>query len=507
MKKINRRDFLKFLSLLPAAYYLPKTNVFPNRMLPSGQQNIIILVHDAWSADNISLYGYPRKTTPFLEKLAEKAIVYHSHYAASNWTYPGTTGLLTGTHVWTHRGYSHTIKFLEPYREKNFFNLFDSHHRIAYTHNLIADTILKDMLEAIDQYKPVQELYVNKKFWLSQIFKEDYDVASVSWVRLAKMVEDGYANSLFLARLYELINQQIDNQELKEYPQGLPFIEEDNFFKPEAAIDWIIKQSSAVPQPFAGYFHLLPPHDPYRTSSDFSGTFIDDGYNPIIKPKHILANVDSEQTLLDQRRNYDEYVLLVDSEINRLYQALEKNNILENTWLIITSDHGEMFERGLLRHQIPTFHRPLVRVPLLILPPGQRERVDVFTPTSAIDLLPTLLHIFGKPIPDWLEGELLPPYNPASDPSRPIWSMDASLSSREGPWSDASVMLIKDNYKLTNMFGSNRYYEPLNGGEIFEMYDLQNDPEELENLYYSQPRTAQAMRKLIIDEMERNDVR
>ncbi|HKJ28165.1 MAG TPA: sulfatase/phosphatase domain-containing protein, partial [Anaerolineales bacterium] len=154
-----------------------------------------------------------------------------------------------------------------------------------------------------------------------------------------------------------------------------------------------------------------------------------------------------------------------------------------------------------------SFHKPLVHVPLLILPPGQHEQIDVFTPTSAVDLLPTLLHIFGKPIPEWLEGELLPPYNPSPDPSRLIWSMDSRFHKHNSPLTDASVMLLKENYKLAYMFGSKNSYEPLNGGELFELYNLENDPEELENLYNSQPEIAQEMRQLLFSEMKQHGVR
>jgi arylsulfatase A-like enzyme len=502
----NRRDFLKLLSMMPAAYYLPSMTINQE----SVQENFVILVLDAWSAANMSLYGYPRQTTPFLEKLTEKAIVYHNHYAASNWTFPGTSGLLTGVHNWTNRMHNQNRPFNKAFRNINLFSLFSSHHRISYTQNMIADIILKNMLSGIDNYTPPLDLYLKSDPWLRQIFGNDYDIATVSWTRIAKKYLDGYANSLFLSRLYKEINREalkkIQAVE-QDYPLGLPAAAGDNYYNLENPIDWISAQLPELPQPFLSYFHLLPPHGPYSTRCDFYNTFLDDGFQPTHKPEHIFSLKYSDEELAAYRKDYDEFILLVDSEINRLYQILDKNNILENTWLIITSDHGEMFERGIVAHSIPTFHNPLVHIPLLIFPPGQEKRIDITTPTSAIDLLPTLLHLAGNPIPDWLEGQLLPPYNTAPDPERDIFSMDAKYSPDTGPFTNATLMLRKGDYKLTYFFGDQKKYTALIGKEFFELYNLENDPEELENLYNKEPGIAATLTDKLIAKLEEKEVR
>ena len=97
------------------------------------------------------------------------------------------------------------------------------------------------------------------------------------------------------------------------------------------------------------------------------------------------------------RRWYDEYILYVDSEFARLYHHLEENGILENTWLVLTADHGEMFERGITGHQAPPMFQPLVRIPLVIFAPGQESRVDIYERTNAIDVLPTLMQRRSSP--------------------------------------------------------------------------------------------------------------
>ncbi len=66
---------------------------------------MVVIVFDAFSAYNISLYGYQRETTPNIARWAERAVVYHNHNAGGNFTIPGTASLLTGTYPWTHRAF------------------------------------------------------------------------------------------------------------------------------------------------------------------------------------------------------------------------------------------------------------------------------------------------------------------------------------------------------------------------------------------------------------------
>ena len=56
-------------------------------------------------------------------------------------------------------------------------------------------------------------------------------------------------------------------------------------------------------------------------------------------------------------------------------------------------------------------YEPVVRTPLIIFEPGRRERLDVHTPSSTVDLLTPLAHVTGHAIPDWAEGKVLPPFS------------------------------------------------------------------------------------------------
>jgi len=96
-------------------------------------------------------------------------------------------------------------------------------------------------------------------------------------------------------------------------------------------------------------------------------------------------------------------------------------------------------------------------------------------------VLPTLLKVTGREIPDWLEGTVLEPFSDtAVKPDRNLYAVEARQSEAYAVLNPASVMLVKDQYKLTNYFG----YGQLGAtGPLFELYDVKNDPEELTNIY------------------------
>jgi arylsulfatase A-like enzyme len=108
----------------------------------------------------------------------------------------------------------------------------------------------------------------------------------------------------------------------------------------------------------------------------------------------------------------------------------------------------------------------------------------VHAPTSAIDVLPTLLHLSGEPQADWTEGRILPPFAlEAPDPERDIFALHAKTNDPEKALTHATATLVRGRYKVMYFFG----YEELGEGvERVELYDLQNDPDELQDLYGEQ---------------------
>jgi arylsulfatase A-like enzyme len=478
---VTRRDFLKVAGLLPLSFVMPPS-IGSSHTAQQSQQNVIIIVFDALSARHISLYGYRRDTMPNLSKLADRAIVYHNHYAGGNFTTPGTASLLTGVNPWKHRAFENLGTVDEAFLNKNIFSAFPDYRRITFTHNLWASAILHQFTQNVELYIPANELLLTDDYFIPELFRNDEDVARLSWTRAIKKEEEGYAYSLFLSHLYERVRDWPLEKLRSEYPRGLPMVFEDNYFLLEQSIDRVAAELKRTGQPFLGYFHFWPPHDPYCTPREFYGRFINDGLKFIQKPRSIFSTTTETVEELDQYRiAYDESILYVDREFGRLVDYLEKSGSLANTWLVLTSDHGEMFDRGINGHTTPVLYEPIVRVPLLIFEPGRESREDIYELTSAVDLLPTLLRVTGHIQAEWTEGVVLPPFNHEFPQNRNIFVLEAKENEKDKPITIGTTAIISDHFKLTNFFG----YEVLGGinGELIELYDLENDPEELNNLY------------------------
>jgi arylsulfatase A-like enzyme len=496
--QVTRRDFLKLAGLLPLSLAAPNFVSSSSPKQQSGKSpNVIIVVFDAFTANNISLYGYQRATTPNLARLAERAIVYHNHHAGGNFTAPGTATLLTGTLPWTHRAFNHAGKVEAAFVNENIFTAFDAYYRLAYSHNPMANNFLVQFKNSIDNYVPREKLFLNSDTLVPSLFANDDDIATVSWLRAikgaAEDAEQGYAYSLFLSPVlhaYEKFQDRKIEALQAQFPLGLPSVFTDNYYLLEDAVNWFESTLSNLPKPFISYLHFMPPHAPYRTRREFYGRLKDDGWLPQPKAYDLFsreADQNAERTY-KKRTSYDEFILYVDSEFGRFFDHLENSGLLEDTWLILTADHGEMFERGIIGHTTPVLYEPVIHIPLMIFEPGKRTHTDVHVTTSAIDILPTLLHITGQQTADWAEGVVLPPFSDSyPDVSRNIYALEARKNRKHAPLSIATTTLIKGRYKLMYFFG---YEELGKGGERIELYDIENDPEETNDLFQTKKETA-----------------
>ncbi|MDH5508673.1 MAG: sulfatase-like hydrolase/transferase [Anaerolineae bacterium] len=315
--------------------------------------------------------------------------------------------------------------------------------------------------------------------------------------------KDGITSSFFLPRLWDRIfsKQRKNNADKFQdlFPLGLPNVK-DNDFLLETAVDWLKEQVPAWPQPFLGYFHFLPPHDPYKTRRDFFHTFANDGWEPPWKPEHPFPMGETRINEVRMRAEYDEFILYVDAEFKRLYDSLAQAKILDNTWLVFTSDHGEMFERGITGHTHLTLLEPRTKIPLLIFPPGGTNRIDVYDYTSAVDVLPSLLNLTGHAMPNWREGILLPPFNTKKDKlRRPIYNLESDDNEKFGPFTLGTFMIIRNGVKLIYYFG---YPNQPNNKPYYEMYDLKKDPQEMKNLYSEDSPVAGRLRSELLAKIE-----
>jgi arylsulfatase A-like enzyme len=492
---ITRRDFLKLLAIAAMFDPLSKLSQYSEKkQFNSNKPNIIILIFDTLSAKHMSLYGYERETTPNIDRFAEKSSVFHRHYAPSNFTHPSTASLLTGVYPWSHRALNFYTPLLRIFEKSNIFSeLNPKLHTLTYTHNTFVMTILEQFADDIDLLKPVEDLTINNSNKLPNLFTNDYPMGFYA----TKRWRDNYigpSNSLFINPLSTVIQSlastQIQNAYNKTYPLGLCDNQENYIFKLEDSIDWIAQSVSSTSQPFFGYFHLLPPHEAYHPRADFLGMFEEDGYIPVDKPEHYFSKGDTKKQLDENRNLYDEYIAFVDSEFGRLFNLLEKSNALDNTYFILTSDHGQLFERGIHGHGVTLFE-PLIHIPLIIHAPGQAFREDIHSPTSLIDIMPTILKLENQNLPKWLEGKSLPIFDETNNTERIIFSMDGRKNNKMGSLKKAELCAIKWPYKLIHYRGYPGY------DNVDELYNLDNDPEELENLAASLPSIVSDLKREI----------
>jgi arylsulfatase A-like enzyme len=504
----NRRKFLKLLAPL-AAYPVLRHLGLADASVPPAQvtdrPNILIVVFDTLSAGHMPVYGYARDTTPHMTRFAQRATVFERHFAGGNFTTPGTASLLTGTYPWSHRAFNIYARASDSFTGQNLFSAFgpSGYHRLAYTHNRLADYFLNQFSADIDHYLVPETFYLSAYPDFDKLFPQDRELAYRSSFFLTRPgSKDGQPGSLFLGAAGRLLIQHYEHGLTmgnldEQFPEGLPNeASTKEAFLLEHGIDGMKALLSQAPRPFLGYFHFLPPHSPYNPRREFVDLY-QDQWTPPAKAPHFFGDGRSEEYMNQRRRQYDSFLAYADAEFGRLYDYLKQTGLVDNTYVVVTSDHGEMFERGIFGHATPLLYNPIVRIPLLISRPGQRQQERVTAPTSCTDILPTLLAATGQAVPAWCEGQPLPlgeAARPASD--RSVFSVEAKRNPRLAPLARATVMLAKGPYKLVHYLG----YDGHDG--VSELYDLANDPEEMNDLAAAQPGVAAELRAELLQKLQ-----
>lgn len=490
--KLSRRDLLRILALSP---FLPLGWKFsqqpaPRQQTTSNKPNVLVFVLDAFSARHASVYGYQRETTPNLARFAEQALVYHNHHAGGNFTTSGTASLLTGSYPWSHRAFNMRGTVTADYTNRNLFAAFSpEYHRVAYTHNFFAMLLLNQFYENIELLKPLESLFLTNEILTDEIFSNDVNAALLS-EDLVFPRDERLPTSLFISLADEVRRgarvKQIEQLYGAQFPMGFPSVS-DNYhpFRLEDTIDWLVKEITEMPRPFLAYCHCLPPHEPYRPRQEFLELF-QDAWQTGAKPQHFFSQFLPQESLNSRRLEYDQFLAYADAEFGRLYDSLQQMGLLDNTIIVVTSDHGQMFERGIHGHITQTLYEPVIRIPLLIHKPGQQTREDIYKISSATDILPTLLYATGQPLPDWGEGQILPFFDANAPIKRQkrVFSFEGKVNFKDRGLIAGTVALLTDRYKFIHYFGY-RDYSP-----VSEFYDLESDPEEMTNLYLMQPNEA-----------------
>jgi arylsulfatase A-like enzyme len=497
MSEFNRRSFLKMVGAAAPAIFLPGVASWAekNLMQPDASKpNVIILLFDAMSATNLSLYGYHRPTTPNLERFAEHATVYHSHSSGGNFTMPGVATLLTGTYPWTNRAINHSGVVKRSMATENIFTAFgQDYHRLAFPQSVWSNFIVTQFANDVDTLMPSNsfgalDYLVNDQFPKDQnmALRALDDFAFKSEMQPTSLVFGTLENALYFRNAARLSTDG--------YPRGLPHnANYPLYFRLDDVFDGLGSMLPGLQSPHFSYIHLFPPHAPYRATSRFDSKFID-GWWPNVKPTHRFSEGSSNRKLTSARRSYDEYIASIDWELGNLFDVLEREGVFENSYVIVTADHGEMFERGEKAHSTVLLYDPVIHIPLLISAPGQKKRNDIYAPTNAVDVLPTLMNVTGKPVPSWTEGKILPGLGGVEDYDRATFSIEAKTNSSFAPLTRATFAMRKGTHKLIYYTG----YEP---EDSFELYDLETDVEEIHDLYPARPEIAGKLKQELLDSL------
>jgi arylsulfatase A-like enzyme len=158
-------------------------------------------------------------------------------------------------------------------------------------------------------------------------------------------------------------------------------------------------------QKFMIYLHYLDPHGPYEPPPGYYLKFAKTRYpkplslyNFVRRNCHRLINKGfgpGDARFEDMVLRYDAEIAYIDKSIEILFAALRRHNLLDNTLVVITADHGEEFLEHRFVEHAWTLYNESLRVPLIFWAPGVLKSKRVKSLVSTVDILPTLLDLMG----------------------------------------------------------------------------------------------------------------
>jgi arylsulfatase A-like enzyme len=303
--------------------------------------NVVLFVLDAARADHIGSYGYPRDTTPHIDRLAERGTLYRQAISDASYTFASVAALFTG----------------QPPDESGIL----AREPLGEERLLIAESAQE---HGFRTYAYSENPYVTGTFGLSQGFEEADEALSLPAIIAAR----GHI-------------PEVDSE--ARIAKAIAFAREPD------------------ERPFFLYVHVLRPHNPYSPPKGFPRKF-SEGVDAKLGTTENLTQVDVGKLpltpALAQRliALYDDNLRYGDALFGILHQALADSGLLANTVVIVASDHGEAFkEHGRMLHSTTVFEE-MIRVPLIVAlpdsPPASRDG-------------PVLLSTLGRALRAFFEGE------------------------------------------------------------------------------------------------------
>jgi arylsulfatase A-like enzyme len=417
---------------------------------PAGARNVVLIVWDTVSAYNLSLHGYQRNTSANLDVWARRGVQYNWVMAPAPWTYPSHSSFFTGR--WPYQLNSQW-KFTFDAPDPTLAEYLAA--RGYQTAGFVGNTAYCSYETGLDR---------------GFIHFEDYPLtppsilgrtAIGSWL-LSNVVDRGepYARKWlrYQARDARGIN--------------------DAFF------DWLGRRRRD--RPFFAFLNEFDAHDPYVPPPEYSGRFgiaprtlqdfrflrdflASDYYGRVVQATGTLRE------LVMARDCYDDCIAFLDAQLGRLLRGLAAEGLLDNTVVIVTSDHGEAWgEHGLFNHRNSVFLDE-VAVPLVILAPGAPPGQVVSTPVTLRDLPATVVDLLGLSDRSPFPGRSLAAYWSSARDSAPPETTPAfsELAPASALRSWAERGRSRRGFQMS-LVAQGRHY--IRDGEGIErLYDLERD--------------------------------
>lgn len=324
--------------------------------------NVLLLVLDTVRANNLSVYGYARPTTPHLEQFARTGVKFERAFSTAPWTLPSHASMFTGR-----LPHELSADFRTPL-DNRFPTLAETLRAQGYaTAGFVANTY-----------------YCNAENGLARGFAhyEDYVaslpefVVSASLSR-ALLLRDG------LRRVFNA--PDVITRRSAAQING-------------AFLNWLDQEPG---QPFFAFLNYLDAHEPCVPPAGYAGKFGTEVKHRSFRSVHLLRTswrLQREKATSEQNQAdldcYDSSLSYLDAQLGQLFAALEQRGLRQNTLVIVTSDHGEAFgEHGHYGH-VDSAYITQLRVPLLLSWPGVLPTARTITqPVSLRDLAATVLDV------------------------------------------------------------------------------------------------------------------
>lgn len=432
---------LRFLETRRAVAALPKAR--------ANAPNVLLIVMDTVRAQSLSLYGYGKPTTPGLERLTHTGVVFDSALSAAPWTLPSHASMFTGR--WPHEL---NVDWRTPL-DGAYTTLAEALKGQGYvTAGFVSNLIYGSAAHGLDR---------------GFIYYKDFPVSLGQSIVSSSLTNLVASSSRVRNRLnyHRVLNRKTVEDINAEF------------------LDWL---SDTGKRPFFGFLNYMDAHEPYLPPEGFADRFGPPRKHPIFEHSAVDAFRPakwemSPAEVQSEVAEYDGAVAYIDRELTRLLDELAKRGLLENTVLIITSDHGEHIGEHRLFGHGNSLYRTVLGVPLLISFPGQVPTgTVVHEPVTLRDIPATVMDLIGSSSASMFPGLSLSRYWQPKTASMPVGIVISEAGKRvfgaQRPW----YPLTKGDMRSL-VSGGYHYIQNDNGDE--ELYDFAKDPGELDNLAVS----------------------